>query len=85
MAYVKGTNAKRRATIGRGNLRSRVPTHVGGRRLSRTTVQPRDSSLKIDYRPWEKMFLHKLGSPPGLYVGLEELKIQCAKKSAPSR
>jgi hypothetical protein len=65
--------------MGRGNLRSRVPTHVGGRRLSRTTVQPRDSSLKIDYRPWEKMFLHKPGSPPGLYVGLQDRKIQCIK------
>jgi hypothetical protein len=45
--------------------------------MNQTTVRPRDSSLKIDYRPWEKMFLHERDSPPLTNVVAGSEKIQC--------
>jgi hypothetical protein len=44
--------------------------------MNQTTVRPRDSSLKIDYRPWEKMFLHERDSPPTTNVVACGEKIQ---------
>ncbi len=53
--------------------------------MSQTTVRPRDSSLKIDYRPWEKMFLHERDSPPGRNVGVRTAKIKGQASPAPLR
>src|SRR5262245_35545006 len=50
---------------GRGRGRSRVPTFVGGRRVTKTRVKVRDSSrLEINIGPWECVLLHAPGSSP---------------------
>lgn len=54
---------KRRATMGRGSLRSRVPTVVGGRRVSQTTIRNRDSSLRRSYRPQRIVTPSRTGQP----------------------
>ena len=59
---------KRRATMGRGSSRSRVPTVVGGRRVSQTTIRNRDSSLRRSYRPQRIVTPSRTGQPVWRYM-----------------
>ena len=67
-----------------GEVRSRVPTYVGGRRLGEATAKPRDSSHSESHRPQGKnLHTHRAARRPA-YVGSRGRNVQLEPEPQPS-